>query len=64
MFEIKNNMEEFLSFKPKMTKALSHDAGANDDDNDAGVLGVLTISRVSVCCSLSGSINKVKYELS
>ena len=24
----------------------------------------LTISRVSVCCSLPGSINEVKYELS
>lgn len=47
-----------------MTEGLNHDAGANDDDNDAGVLVVLTVSRVSVCCSLSISVNKVKYKLS
>ena len=64
MFEIKYNMEEFLSsFKPQMTKGLSHDAGANDDDNDAGVLVVLTVSQVSLCCSLSLSINEVKFKL-
>ena len=47
-----------------MKKGLSHDAGANDDDNDAGVLFVLIVSRVSLCCILSVSVNKVKYELS
>jgi len=57
-------MEEFLSFNPKMTKGLSHDADANDDDNDAGVLVVLTASQVSLCCSRSLSINEVKLKLS
>jgi len=47
-----------------MTKGLNHDAGANDDNDDAGVLVVLTVSRVSVFCSLSVSINEVKYRLS
>ena len=47
-----------------MTNGLSHDAGANDDDDDAGVLVVLTVPRVSECCILSISTNKVKHKLS
>jgi hypothetical protein len=48
-----------------MTKGLSHDAGASGDDNDAGVLVVLTVSRVSICCSFFFvSVNIVKYKLS
>jgi hypothetical protein len=39
-----------------MTKGLNHDAGANDDDNDAGVSVVLTVSQVTLCCSISLSI--------
>jgi hypothetical protein len=46
-----------------MTKGLSHDAGGNNYDNDAGVLVVLTVSRITVCCCLSVSINSVKYKL-
>lgn len=48
----------------KSFSRLIHDAGANDDDNDDSVLVVLTLSRVNVCCSLSRSLNKVKYKLS